>query len=245
MIPPTSIDGTDITGATIDGTDVQEITVDGDVVFTAAPDIIDDFESGNLNAYNRTSGFQISNFAAKGNHSLEFNNAPFDSPNNETFIGMYSVPGDGLANYFAKGEKMSYLWYAENNGFHGVNFGVNSTGTEGVLFTFKASDSTLSLITEQNGSTTRDDFLASGDYRFEWLEVEIQWHDGSGSQPNNTITADIFQTNSNFQRTNLINSGSITESRFSNNQGIGYADRLRDAHTDIYIDHVVNLGPVD
>ena len=35
MIPPTSIDGTDITGATIDGTDVQEITVDGDVVFGA------------------------------------------------------------------------------------------------------------------------------------------------------------------------------------------------------------------
>ena len=35
MIPPTSIDGTDITGATIDGTDVQEITVDGDVVFSA------------------------------------------------------------------------------------------------------------------------------------------------------------------------------------------------------------------
>jgi len=37
MIPPTSIDGTDLTGATIDGTDVQEITVDGDVVFSAGP----------------------------------------------------------------------------------------------------------------------------------------------------------------------------------------------------------------
>jgi len=35
MIPPTSIDGTDITGASIDGTDVQEITVDGQTVFTA------------------------------------------------------------------------------------------------------------------------------------------------------------------------------------------------------------------
>jgi len=34
---PTSIDGTDITGATIDGTDVTEITVDGDTVFTAEP----------------------------------------------------------------------------------------------------------------------------------------------------------------------------------------------------------------
>jgi len=39
MIPPTSIDGTDITGATIDGTDVQEITVDGDVVFSPGPTI--------------------------------------------------------------------------------------------------------------------------------------------------------------------------------------------------------------
>jgi len=34
---PTSIDGTDITGATIDGTDVQEITVDGQTVFSAGP----------------------------------------------------------------------------------------------------------------------------------------------------------------------------------------------------------------
>jgi len=34
---PTSIDGTDITGATIDGQDVEEITVDGNTVFTAAP----------------------------------------------------------------------------------------------------------------------------------------------------------------------------------------------------------------
>ena len=39
MIPPTSIDGTDITGVTIDGTDVQEITVDGNVVFTSAPPV--------------------------------------------------------------------------------------------------------------------------------------------------------------------------------------------------------------
>jgi len=36
---PTSIDGTDITGATIDGTDVTEITVDGDVVFSAGTDL--------------------------------------------------------------------------------------------------------------------------------------------------------------------------------------------------------------
>jgi len=40
MMPPTSIDGTDITGATIDGTDVQEITVDGQTVFSAGGGIL-------------------------------------------------------------------------------------------------------------------------------------------------------------------------------------------------------------
>jgi len=37
--PPTSIDGTDITGATIDGQEVEEITIDGQTVFTAGPNI--------------------------------------------------------------------------------------------------------------------------------------------------------------------------------------------------------------
>jgi len=37
MIPPISIDGTDITGATIDGVEVDEITVDGTPVFSAGP----------------------------------------------------------------------------------------------------------------------------------------------------------------------------------------------------------------
>jgi len=48
MIPPTSIDGTDITGATIDGTDVTEITVDGDTVFTAGASLQDIVAPGNL-----------------------------------------------------------------------------------------------------------------------------------------------------------------------------------------------------
>jgi len=41
--PPTSIDGTDITGATIDGQEVQEITIDGQSVFLAEQ-IVDNFE---------------------------------------------------------------------------------------------------------------------------------------------------------------------------------------------------------
>jgi len=49
---PTSIDGTDITGATIDGTDVTEITVDGDVVFTGGFEYFDDFNTDTRSDYN-------------------------------------------------------------------------------------------------------------------------------------------------------------------------------------------------
>jgi len=248
MTPPISIDGTDITGATIDGTDVQEITVDGDVVFSAAPDIIDDFESGNLNAYNSTSGFQISNFAAKGNHSLELNDAPqrgFSGPQ----FGCYSSPGDGLANYFAKGQKMSYLWYADNqSGFHGVVFGVNSTGTDGFGIYVTGSSSRLQVRKFENNTDTQtydSPAPASTNVINEWILIEVQWHDGSGSQPNNTIEVRAFNTDANRERTTLVNSLTATDSSYSNNEGIGFGDRLFNASTDIYIDHLVLLGPVD
>jgi len=93
MIPPTSIDGTDITGATIDGTDVQEITVDGDVVFSAStvPDsedlhlrvsAIDDGRStGNIttipdltgNGFDLSGSAEIVNSGAFNKRSYRFN----------------------------------------------------------------------------------------------------------------------------------------------------------------------------
>ena len=68
---PTSIDGTDITGATIDGTDVQEITVDGQTVFTA--EFFEGFEDGNINEYQgNTNAFTVqSNTVFEGNFALE------------------------------------------------------------------------------------------------------------------------------------------------------------------------------
>jgi len=68
---PTSIDGTDITGATIDGTDVQEITVDGNVVFSAGPtNVFEDFESGNVNDWtDRFGTITITSNPINGNFS--------------------------------------------------------------------------------------------------------------------------------------------------------------------------------
>lgn len=75
--PPTSIDGTDITGATIDGTEVQEITVDGETVFTAVPTFVDisKEEDGDLSEYTGDTGlFSIANSPtiSGSNHSISF-----------------------------------------------------------------------------------------------------------------------------------------------------------------------------
>jgi len=57
--PPTSIDGTDITGATIDGQEVQEITVDGQTVFTSVLDAVTNrwlYDEGSGNILNDSVG---------------------------------------------------------------------------------------------------------------------------------------------------------------------------------------------
>jgi len=61
---PTSIDGTDITGATIDGTDVTEITVDGVPVFTAFPPAaFAGSNDNNVYALDKSDGSQLWSFA--------------------------------------------------------------------------------------------------------------------------------------------------------------------------------------
>jgi hypothetical protein len=63
--PPTSIDGTDITGATIDGQDVQEITVDGQTVFTAGVPDFGDVHS-HFDVSDKSSIFPLRNETSEG-----------------------------------------------------------------------------------------------------------------------------------------------------------------------------------
>jgi hypothetical protein len=86
--PPTSIDGTDITGATIDGTEVQEITVDGQTVFSAGiPDsaLTQDlvawyrFEDGDARDYASSSEFPSVSWGDSTSYDGTVNGATFQS----------------------------------------------------------------------------------------------------------------------------------------------------------------------
>jgi len=110
---PTSIDGTDITGATIDGTDVQEITVDGDVVFTAAPSL----PASAIHQYKFDEGSGNTAFDSIGNRNLT-NNGPSYVADSD-FVGGFKVDfaGGDADQHFAGASEDPTLQRSNNFSF--------------------------------------------------------------------------------------------------------------------------------
>jgi len=154
---PTSIDGTDITGATIDGTDVQEITVDGDVVFSASdvPDSALLFysaeENGGSTAVDRTNNnndgtingatFSFSSTSAVGQFAYEFNGNDnifhptlgiFDG-STSFYVGMWVYFEDLTSDYWAWSSWAEFDW--------SVNY--DNAQNDFILRTFDGSTSKL------------------------------------------------------------------------------------------------------
>jgi len=178
-MPPVEIDGNPITGATIDGTDVQEITVDGDTVFTAAPPIIEDFEDGNINGWNHTTGAggtaDISNIGFNSNHSIKVNVttggtasvAYFDSLGTKNFTQNYV-----LSAYLRLGQV--------NNSVGSIGYIYNTSDTQDVLACGLNNDENLFFIQYNDipngvGAQASTSFNSSSGI---WYELELEF-DGS------------------------------------------------------------------
>jgi hypothetical protein len=90
---PTSIDGTDITGATIDGTDVTEITVDGQTVFTAGGPIAQyayvNERGADLHIYEDSTGAGDWDFSS-----------PDRIATNVSQVGVYLIPDENDKRFF-------------------------------------------------------------------------------------------------------------------------------------------------
>jgi len=178
---PTSIDGTDITGATIDGNDVQEITVDGDVVFNAAPPvtIIDDFET-NLSVWTGdTSQFSLVNNSRVGNNAVQANASIIRIV---TSTGKQAVPSTGDTHQ---------IW---------INTDDRSITSMGVQYAHTNSSSTYRVLAEFSQSEFRFDTGGGGgsvlhdvsvNYPTGWILIRM-FHDTNGS-----YSHQLFDTNLN------------------------------------------------
>jgi len=115
---PTSIDGTDITGATIDGTDVTEITVDGQTVFTSEFSYFDDFDTNTLSEY------VIHETALGVNKNFTINNSELIQPDtNGYYFVYYDVSSEGLTDFFV--EQVTNVY--PDNDWSGVGFLVDGS----------------------------------------------------------------------------------------------------------------------
>ena len=209
MIPPTSIDGTDITGASIDGTDVQEITVDGDVVFNAGPAIIDDFESGNINNYSGDTGsFNVtSTNPIQGSNTLE-----------GFLTTQYIFSQSGLANYPQAGDSFSFKMRVEGNVnvASGMVFGIQSNTSQNYCVRFVSTAGLdeitfLKNVSSGNFGQTLTTFAVSPDYNNDDFRFEIDWG------TNGVFNIRAFNENTNQQ----VASGTFTDTDYTSG-GIGW-----------------------
>ena len=172
---PTSIDGTDITGATIDGTDVQEITVDGDVVFSATT-IVDDFETQNLNIWSGDTGsYTIDTSTVKvGNASVRYaSGGGNDRIGTATGIDRTPDAGDRHQVWMRPGNggnSIQEVHYASDS-FAGRNDGYNVW--------IRADTNEFQLRVYQNGSGTLIASSSLSSIGSQWHLVEM-FHDTNG-----------------------------------------------------------------
>jgi len=199
MIPPISIDGTDITGATIDGTDVTEITVDGDVVFSVGPDadVIDNFEDSPAGVYAASDtledyydGWNGSSIVSVDSEHFRQTGTVFEGSQalemagtSNPFTGIVSHKGDGLNRYPEQGETVEYRVYFENTAdkssqlmYFGVPDG-DSPRDNGYLIQLSTGGDPeyLRIGKFSNGSFTELVISNNEPNSDEWLRVECEW----------------------------------------------------------------------
>jgi len=194
---PTSIDGTDITGATIDGTDVQEITVDGDTVFTAQnlpvgfSNLIawypfDSAEYGGSNADDVTAiiGGSGDDTAYDGTVS----GATYQSAGGVTDInagansGAFDFPNDTdkieLTGANVSSTEWTWMAYYTQPGGSGQQFALhlkNTSGNDRAMFYQNAGDKRY-IITDSNGNNTNPNLGPAGSG---FVHTALRWDNGS------------------------------------------------------------------
>jgi len=178
MIPPTSIDGTDITGATIDGTDVQEITVDGDTVFSAIQ-VIDDFNDTDFSEYSGDTGnlSQSTTTVKEGSGSAEF----FQPSGSNIEVTSTS----GLENYPEAGDTFRYFVRQDvdtDSSRVSHQFGVQGTDSYSIDFRPNSNEIRFSSTYDSGNNLTINTTLNAN----EWYEIEVDWG------TNGTFTIDAF-----------------------------------------------------
>jgi len=204
-------------------------------------DTIDSFEDGNTNEYtfDDTDGSEynivdessVSFSAIDGSKMLEVGL----SSSGGTVTYMYSNPGDGLDNYFAKGQEITvYVRQVDNLNRSDIRiaFGMTDSGDYYAADIQWDAFFALRVLKRENSSTVDLANNSAYDLKIDqWYEVVITWDDGTLGGSDNDITISIREGVGG----NEVLSSTVNDSTFANVSGIGFlGDRQNEV---IYVDY--------
>ena len=184
-------------------------------------DSLSDFYSGDLGVFSRTT----SDVPGDGDYALDE-----DGSGN---VAIISEEGDGLPRYPEKGEIFSVLM--RNNGSNSVPyFGWATTGTENSSdgYGIKTVNDEIRFIKNDGDEPGDGERLvedSTGDNMVdEWIHVEVEWHDGTGSESDGTMVYNVhFYDTENNEKGSHITSGSVTDTDYDD-KGIAFALRSQE-----------------
>ena len=147
----------------------------------AIPDRIDYFEDGNLNNYEGDlDAFSITSNSLSGQYSLLMDSDPFVKSSSLSGLDNYPVKGD-IVRYIARSD--------EGNGDIGVVIGADADG--GVSGEINVRDGQLRMREYLNGYDLQEDSVSlSANQTYEGV---LEWHDGSGSEPEDTFVFTAYE----------------------------------------------------
>lgn len=208
--------------------------------------IIDDFESNDLSGYTNTADFSVTTSAGvEQTYGLEWASNP------DNAIDMVSSSGDGLSYYPSKGDKFSVLLY-DDGYLPLVNYGLDAANNNSYSVLLNATgNSTVSLHRNDGVNSFVDIASVTGVNGQTWYEIEVQWHDGSGSKADNVHELTVYEIDtavdlsSNLGRTNEVGTATGNDSNYANNDGVGFANGMNSPSGTAYADRYWYLGQVD
>lgn len=141
---------------------------------------------------------------------------------------IYSIPGDGLPRYPEYGEIISFYVYDDDSETNnsGVLYGVyeNDNGIDGYLVYFNSFYGYVEIQRLDDGNKTSIHIGPSELVSNTLYEIEIEWHDGTGSRSAGTHVINTYKLDpSNLSRTETVNSFAVLDDTHTANTGIGWS----------------------
>jgi hypothetical protein len=219
---------------------------------TKFPLVVDDFEDADLFEYTVVGAdiFGIeSTSPIEGSHSLATTTAGNGTGATNDLI--MSNDDDGLNYYPQKGDVFSFFAY-EPGGSNSVphyGFGGDKNSVTGYAFGWFPTIPEIRirrLDGQGNGADLASDGASVyGNYVDEAVEVEVEWHDGTGSKPDNTIVGRVYEVNSSLERVGQIgNDIQATDSNYSGQTGIFFTPGSGDPENGLFSDRYQIEGEV-